>query len=124
MNKYLEGEEISVDEIKAAIRKGTLAVKFFPVMCGTALGNKGIKLLLDAVVDYLPAPTDVEAIEGVDMNGNEIKRHPSDKEPFSALAFKVMTDPFVGRLTFVRVYSGHLSNGSYVLNANKDKKER
>ena len=124
MNKYLEGEEISVEEIKAAIRKGTLAVKFFPVMCGTALGNKGIKLLLDAVVDYLPAPTDVEAIEGVDMNGNEIKRHPSDKEPFSALAFKVMTDPFVGRLTFVRVYSGHLSNGSYVLNANKDKKER
>ena len=124
MNKYLEGEEISVDEIKAAIRKGTLAVKFFPVMCGTALGNKGIKLLLDAVVDYLPAPTDVEAIEGVDMNGNEIKRAPSDKEPFSALAFKVMTDPFVGRLTFVRVYSGHLSNGSYVLNSNKDKKER
>ncbi len=124
MNKYLEGEEISVDEIKAAIRKGTLAVKFFPVMCGTALGNKGIKLLLDAVVDYLPAPTDVEAIEGVDLNGNEIKRHPSDNEPFSALAFKVMTDPFVGRLTFVRVYSGHLSNGSYVLNANKDKKER
>ena len=124
MNKYLEGEEISVEEIKAAIRKGTLAVKFFPVMCGTALGNKGIKLLLDAVVDYLPAPTDVEAIEGVDMNGNEIKRHPSDKEPFSALAFKVMTDPFVGRLTFVRVYSGHLSNGSYVLNSNKDKKER
>ena len=124
MNKYLEGEEISVDEIKAAIRKGTLAVKFFPVMCGTALGNKGIKLLLDAVVDYLPAPTDVEAIEGVDMNGNEIKRHPSDNEPFSALAFKVMTDPFVGRLTFIRVYSGHLSNGSYVLNSNKDKKER
>ena len=124
MNKYLEGEEISIDEIKAAIRKGTLAVKFFPVMCGTALGNKGIKLLLDAVVDYLPAPTDVEAIEGVDMNGNEIKRHPSDNEPFSALAFKVMTDPFVGRLTFIRVYSGHLSNGSYVLNSNKDKKER
>ena len=124
MNKYLEGEEVSVDEIKAAIRKGTLAVKFFPVMCGTALGNKGIKLLLDAVVDYLPAPTDVEAIEGVDMNGNEIKRHPDDKEPFSALAFKVMTDPFVGRLTFIRVYSGHLSNGSYVLNSNKDKKER
>ena len=124
MNKYLEGEEVSEAEIKAAIRKGTLAVKFFPVMCGTALGNKGIKLLLDAVVDYLPAPTDVEAIEGVDMNGNEIKRHPSDNEPFSALAFKVMTDPFVGRLTFIRVYSGHLSNGSYVLNSNKDKKER
>ncbi len=124
MTKYLEGEEISEEEIKKAIRKGTLAVKFFPVMCGTALGNKGIKLLLDAVVDYLPAPTDVEAIEGVDMSGNPIKRAPSDKEPFSALAFKVMTDPFVGRLTFVRVYSGHLSNGSYVLNSNKDKKER
>ena len=124
MTKYLEGEEISVDEIKAAIRKGTLAVKFFPVMCGTALGNKGVKLLLDAVVDYLPAPTDVEAIEGVDMDGKPIKRHPDDKEPFSALAFKVMTDPFVGRLTFIRVYSGHLSNGSYVLNSNKDKKER
>ena len=124
MTKYLEGEEISVDEIKAAIRKGTLAVKFFPVMCGTALGNKGVKLLLDAVVDYLPAPTDVEAIEGVDMDGKPIKRHPDDKEPFSALAFKVMTDPFVGRLTFIRVYSGHLSNGSYVLNSNKDKMER
>ena len=124
MNKYLEGEEISVEEIKAAIRKGTLAVKFFPVMCGTALGNKGIKLLLDAVVDYMPSPIDVEAIAGVDLNGKDIVRHPKDSEPFSALAFKVMTDPFVGRLTFVRVYSGHLSNGSYVLNANKDKKER
>ena len=124
MNKYLEGEEISVDEIKKAIRKGTLAVKFFPVMCGTALGNKGIKLLLDAVVDYMPAPTDIEAIKGTDKNGNEIERHPSDSEPFSALAFKVMTDPFVGKLTFFRVYSGHLSAGSYVLNSTKDKKER
>ncbi len=124
MNKYLEGEEISVDEIKKAIRKGTLAVKFFPVMCGTALGNKGVKLLLDAVVDYMPAPTDIEAIKGTDKNGNEIERHPSDSEPFSALAFKVMTDPFVGKLTFFRVYSGHLSAGSYVLNATKDKKER
>ena len=124
MTKYLEGEEVTVEEIKAAIRKGTLAVKFFPVMCGTALGNTGVKLLLDAVVDYMPAPTDVESIKGVDMNGKEIERHPSDSEPFSALAFKVMTDPFVGRLTFMRVYSGHLSSGSYVLNANKDKKER
>ncbi len=124
MNKYLEGEEISVDEIKKAIRKGTLAVKFFPVMCGTALGNKGVKLLLDAVVDYMPAPTDIEAIKGTDKNGKEIERHPSDSEPFSALAFKVMTDPFVGKLTFFRVYSGHLSAGSYVLNATKDKKER
>ena len=124
MTKYLEGEEVSVEEIKRAIRKGTLDVKFFPVMCGDALSNKGVKLLLDAVVDYMPAPTDVESITGVDMNGKEIARHPSDSEPFSALAFKVMTDPFVGRLTFMRVYSGHLSSGSYVLNSNKDKKER
>jgi elongation factor G len=124
MTKYLDGEEISVDLIKKAIRKGTLAVKFFPVMCGTALGNKGIKLLLDAVIDYMPSPTDVESIKGVDLNGKDIERHPRDTEPFSALAFKVMTDPFVGRLTFVRVYSGHLESGSYVLNANKDKKER
>ncbi len=124
MTKYLEGEEIPVELIKKAIRKGTLEVKFFPVMCGTALGNKGVKLLLDAVIDYMPAPTDVESIGGIDMNGKEIVRHPSDSEPFSALAFKVMTDPFVGRLTFMRVYSGHLSSGSYVLNANKDKKER
>ena len=124
MNKYLEGEEVSVELIKRAIRKGTLAVEFFPVMCGTALGNKGVKLLLDAVVDYLPAPTDIEAIKGIDMKGNEIERHPSDSEPFSALAFKVMTDPFVGKLTFFRVYSGKLSSGSYVLNATKDSKER
>ena len=124
MEKYLEGNEISSDEIKKAIRKGVLAVEFFPVMCGTALGNKGAKLLLDAVVDYLPAPTDIPSIKGVDLNGNEIERHPSDSQPFSALAFKVMTDPFVGRLTFFRVYSGHISSGSYVLNATKDKKER
>ena len=124
MEKYLEGEELAIEEIKACIRKGTLAAEFFPVMCGTAYGNKGVKLLLDAVLDYLPAPTDIEAIKGTDMNGNEIERHPSDSEPFSALAFKVMTDPFVGRLTFFRVYSGHLSSGSYVLNATKDKKER
>ena len=124
MEKYLEGGELSVEDIKKAIRKGVLEVKFFPVMCGTALGNKGTKLLLDAVVDYMPAPTDIESIKGTDMNGNEIERHPSDSEPFSALAFKVMTDPFVGRLTFFRVYSGHLTSGSYVLNATKDKKER
>lgn len=124
MNKYLEGEEVSIELIKKAIRKGTLAVEFFPVMCGTALGNKGVKLLLDAIVDYMPAPTDIEAIKGVDLNGNEIERHPSDNEPFSALAFKVMTDPFVGKLTFFRVYSGHLSSGSYILNATKNKKER
>ncbi len=124
MEKYLEGNEISVEEIKQCIRKGTLAAEFFPVMCGTALGNKGIKLLLDAVIDYLPAPTDVESIKGTTLDGEEEARHPSDNEPFSALAFKVMTDPFVGRLTFFRVYSGHLSSGSYVLNSTKDEKER
>ncbi|MDE7385021.1 MAG: elongation factor G, partial [Anaeroplasmataceae bacterium] len=124
MTKYLDGEEISVDMLKGAIRKGTLAVEFFPVMCGTALGNTGIKLLLDAVVDYLPAPSDIPAIPGVDMDGKEIERKPSDSEPFSALAFKVMTDPFVGRLTFFRVYSGHITGGSYVLNATKGEKER
>ena len=124
MNKYLEGEEISVELIKKAIRKGTLAVEFFPVMCGTALGNIGVKLLLDAVVDYLPSPVDIESIKGVDLDGNEIERHPSDKEPFSALAFKVMTDPFVGKLTFFRVYSGVLNSGSYILNATKGAKER
>ncbi len=124
METYLDGGEVTVEMIKRAIRKGTLAVKFFPVMCGTALGNMGIKLLLDAVVDYLPSPLDIPAIKGTDLNGNEIERHPSDDEPFSALAFKVMTDPFVGRLTFFRVYSGHLSSGSYVLNSTKDAKER
>ncbi|MDD3392262.1 MAG: elongation factor G [Bacilli bacterium] len=124
MEKYLADEEVSIDLIKRAIRKGTLAVEFFPVLCGTALGNKGVKLLLDAVLDYLPAPTDIESIKGVDLDGNEIVRHPSDSEPFSALAFKIMTDPFVGKLTFFRVYSGHLSSGSYILNATKNNKER
>ena len=124
MTKYLDGEELSIEEIKSCIRKGTLAAEFFPVLCSDALGNMGEKLLLDAVVDYLPAPTDIEAIKGVDMDGKEIERHPSDSEPFSALAFKVMTDPFVGKLTFFRVYSGHLSSGSYVLNSTKNIKER
>ena len=124
MNKYLEGEEITEEEIKKAIRKGVLEVKFFPVMCGTALGNMGVKQLLDAINDYLPSPVDVESIKGIDMNGNPIERHPRDTEPFSSLAFKVMTDPFVGKLTFIRIYSGKLASGSYVLNANKDKKER
>ena len=124
METYLEGGEVTVEMIKRAIRRGTLDVKFFPVMCGTALGNMGIKLLLDAVIDYLPAPTDIASIEGTDLDGNPAVRHPSDSEPFSALAFKVMTDPFVGRLTFFRVYSGHLSSGSYVLNSTKDIKER
>ena len=124
MMTYLDGGEISIEMIKKAIRKGTLEAKFFPVMCGTALGNKGIKLLLDAVIDYLPSPLDIPSIKGVDLKGDPVERHPSDDEPFSALAFKVMTDPFVGRLTFFRVYSGHLSSGSYVLNSTKDSKER
>ena len=124
MEKYLEGEEPTVEEIKACIRKGTLAAEFFPVMCGSAYKNTGVKLLLDAVIDYLPAPTDIASIKGTDMDGEEIVRHPSDSEQFSALAFKVMTDPFVGKLTFFRVYSGHLSSGSYVLNSTKNVKER
>lgn len=124
MEKYLEGAEISVDLIKRAIRKGVLAVDMFPVMCGTALGNIGVKLMLDAVIDYLPAPTDIPAIKGHDANDNEIEKHSSDSEPFAALAFKIAADPFVGRLTFFRVYSGTLKSGSYVLNANKGVKER
>ena len=124
MEKYLEGAEISVDLIKRAIRKGVLAVEMFPVMCGTALGNIGVKLMLDAVIDYLPAPTDIPSIKGHDENDNEVERHASDSEPFSALAFKIMADPFVGRLSFFRVYSGTLKSGSYVLNANKNVKER
>ncbi len=124
METYLEGGEVTVDMIKRAIRNGCLSTKFFPMMCGDALGNKGIKPLMDAVIDYLPSPLDVESIKGTDLNGNDDVRHPSDSEPFSALAFKVMTDPFVGRLTFFRVYSGHLSSGSYVLNSTKNSKER
>ncbi len=124
MEKYLEGEEVSIDLIKKAIRNGTLQAEFFPVMCGTALGNKGVKPLLDAVIDYLPSPLDIPSIDGVNLKGEKEQRHVSDTEPFAALAFKVMTDPFVGRLTFFRVYSGHLSSGSYVLNSTKDSKER
>ena len=124
MMTYLDGGEITVEALKKAIRTGVLKAEFFPVMCGTALGNMGIKLLLDAVIDYLPAPTDVEAIECTDMNGNEVLRHPSDSEPFTALAFKIMTDPFVGKLTFFRVYSGTLNSGSYILNSTKNAKER
>ncbi len=124
MMMYLEGEEIPVDMIKRAIRAATLSVEFFPVICGTAFKNKGVKPMLDAVVDYLPSPVDVEAIKGTLLNGEEASRKPSDDSPFSALAFKVMTDPFVGRLTFFRVYSGILNAGSYVLNSSKDTKER
>ena len=124
METYLEGNEIPVDMLKAAIRKGTLEVKLFPVLCGTALGNVGVKLALDAVIDYLPAPTDIPAIKGVDLNDNPIERHASDSESFSALAFKVMNDPFVGNLTFFRVYSGVLKSGSYVMNSSTGQKER
>ena len=124
MMNYFVGAEISVEGLKKAIRCGVLKAEFFPVMCGTALGNKGVKLLLDAVIDYLPSPVDVEALECTDLNGNEVLRHPSDSEPFTALAFKIMTDPFVGRLSFFRVYSGVLKSGSYVMNSTKGEKER
>ena len=124
MEQYLEGNEISVDLLKSTIRKATLAVKFFPVLCADALGNKGTRALMDAVVDYLPSPLDIEAVKGVDANEKEVERKASDSEPFSALAFKVMNDPFVGNLTFFRVYSGVLKSGSYVLNATTGQKER
>ncbi|MDD2469763.1 MAG: elongation factor G [Bacilli bacterium] len=124
MEKYLEGEDIPVNLIKKAIRKGVISVKFFPILCGTALGNKGVKLLLDAIVDYLPSPLDIESITGTNSKGEEVIRHPSDDEPFTALAFKIMTDPFVGKLAFFRVYSGKLSSGSYIWNATKQSKER
>lgn len=125
MEKYLEGEEITVAELKAAIRKATIAVEFYPVICGTAFKHKGVRLMLDAVVDYLPSPVDVPAIKGTDVDGEgELVRHSSDEEPFAALAFKVMTDPFVGKLTFFRVYSGTLDSGSYVQNSTKGKRER
>ena len=124
MMTYLDGGEITVDALKKAIRTATLSVGFFPVLCSDALGNKGTRTLLDAVIDYLPSPTDIEAIECTDKNGNDVLRHPSDSEPFTALAFKIMTDPFVGRLSFFRVYSGKLSSGSYVLNSTKGEKER
>ena len=124
MMKVLEGEEPTIDEIKRAIRAGVLTAEFFPVLCGSAYKNKGVQLVLDAVVDYLPAPTDIPAIKGHLENGEEEDRHADDNEPFSALAFKVATDPFVGRLTYFRVYSGIATAGSYVLNASKDKRER
>ena len=124
MEQYLEGNEISVDLLKSAIRKATLAVKFFPVLCADALGDKGTRTLMDAVIDYLPAPTDIAAVKGEDLNGKEVERKASDSEPFSALAFKVMNDPFVGNLTFFRVYSGVLKSGSYVMNSTKGEKER
>ena len=124
MMKYLEGEELSIDELKAALRKGTISNEGVPVCCGSAHQNKGIQKLLDAVIAFMPAPTDIPDINGVDMEGNEMSRHSSDDEPFSALAFKIVTDPFVGRLAYFRVYSGTLNSGSYVYNSTKGKKER
>ena len=124
MEMYLEGEEPSVEQMKAALRKATCDCRAVPVCCGSAYRNKGVQKLIDAVIEYMPAPTDIPAIKGVDLDGNEIERHASDDEPFSALAFKIMADPFVGKLAFFRVYSGTLNSGSYVLNATKDKKER
>ncbi|ASS76932.1 elongation factor G [Tumebacillus algifaecis] len=124
MMKYLEGEEITTEEIKAALRKGVINVQIIPVLCGSSYKNKGVQPMLDAVVDYMPAPTDVPAIKGVTDDGEETERPSSDSEPFSALAFKIMTDPFVGKLAFFRVYSGVLSSGSYVLNSTKGKRER
>ena len=124
MAKYLDGKALTNDEVKKGLRKGTIAMKFFPVICGSAFKNKGVQHILDAVVDYLPSPTDVPPMKGVDMKGVEVIRGTSDEEPFSVLAFKLMNDPFVGNLTFFRVYSGKLDAGSYVYNATKDKKER
>ncbi|GAV15817.1 MULTISPECIES: elongation factor G [Paenibacillus] len=124
MMKYLEGEEITVPELKAALRKGVCSVQIFPVVCGSSYRNKGVQLMIDAVVDYLPSPLDVPDIKGHLEDGEEEVRHSSDEEPFSALAFKIMTDPYVGKLTFFRVYSGVLNSGSYVLNATKGKRER
>ncbi|ALS24858.1 MULTISPECIES: elongation factor G [Paenibacillus] len=124
MMKYLEGEELTVEEIKGALRKGVVGVKIFPVVCGSSYRNKGVQLMLDAVIDYLPSPIDVPNIKGTLEDGSEVVRKSSDDEPFAALAFKIMTDPFVGKLTFFRVYSGVLNSGSYVLNATKGKRER
>ncbi|WP_462412556.1 elongation factor G [Neobacillus sp. Marseille-QA0830] len=126
MEKYLGGEEISIEELKAAIRKGTVNVEFYPVICGSAFKNKGVQLMLDAVIDYLPSPLDVPSIKGHDVDDPDevLERHSNDEEPFSALAFKVMTDPYVGKLTFFRVYSGTLESGSYVQNSTKGKRER
>ena len=124
MMEYLEGEEPSIDALKAALRKGTCECQAIPVCCGTAYRNKGVQKLLDAILEYMPAPTDIPPIEGTDLDGNPVVRHSSDEEPFAALAFKIMTDPFVGKLAYFRVYSGTMNSGSYVLNATKDKKER
>ena len=122
--KFLDGEEISVDELKATLRKGVIACEINPVFCGTAYRNKGVQLAIDAVIEYMPSPLDVPSIKGLTLDGEEAERHPSDEEPFAALAFKIMADPFVGKLAFFRVYSGVLKSGSYVINSTKNKKER
>ena len=124
MMQYLEGEEPSVEDMKAVLRRATCECTAIPVCCGSAYRNKGVQKLLDAILEYMPAPTDIPAIKGVDLDGNEVERHSSDDEPFAALAFKIMADPFVGKLAFFRVYSGSINSGSYILNATKDKKER
>ena len=124
MMQYLDGEEPSVEDLKAALRKATCECTAVPVCCGSAYRNKGVQKLLDAILEFMPAPTDIPSIKGTDMDGNEVFRHSSDEEPFAALAFKIMTDPFVGKLAFFRVYSGTMNSGSYVLNATKGKKER
>ena len=124
MMEYLEGEEPSIEAMKAALRKGTCECTAVPVCCGSAYKNKGVQKLLDAILEFMPAPTDIPPINGTDLDGNEVVRHSSDDEPFSALVFKIMTDPFVGKLAYFRVYSGTMNSGSYVLNATKDKKER
>ena len=125
MEKYLNGKAVTEEEIKTGIRKATVKMELTPVICGSAFKNKGVQLLLDAVIDYLPAPTDVFAVKGIDPeDGKEMERHPKDEDPFSALAFKIMSDPYVGQLTFLRVYSGVLNAGSYIYNSTKDTKER
>ena len=124
MMMYLEDEIPEVDQLKAVLRKATCECTAVPVCCGSAYRNKGVQKLLDAILEYMPAPTDIPSIKGTDMDGNEVERHSSDDEPFSALAFKIMADPFVGKLAFFRVYSGTMNSGSYVYNSTKDKKER
>lgn len=124
MEDYLEGNEVDKKRIKAAIRKATITNKMTPVLCGSSYKNKGVQLLLDAIVDYLPSPLDVPPIEGVDMEGNPVERHAADDEPLSALAFKIVSDPFVGKLAYIRIYSGDLKSGSYVFNSTKGKRER
>ena len=125
MMKYLDGEEISEEELKAALRKGVINNEIVPVICGSSYKNKGVQMMIDAVIDYMPSPLDIPAIKGYDVDTEEeMERHPDDDEPMSALAFKIATDPFVGRLAFTRVYSGVMKSGTYVLNANKGKKER